>query len=235
MGPPERLDLLQSSVSIIGLTHAIEGIKGAEQWLWYYRGWNQWHAAAIVISYLGWSTNKPFVDHAWSTLDPMLARWDKVYSLKRDEPAWDHVNALIERARQMRRKNFPTDPTVPSSDKAKTLQHSGSAQEEMAAETLQNGVSSTPLSGPTGALHDPGTKQHHEISNESFFTPTNQPKLDVPFHTGCAPVMPGLEEDFGSFHSLDNIDFSAFDAVFGDTSWEFSAPNSDWSTGTLGL
>ena len=63
----------------------------------------------------------------------------------------------------------------------------------------------------------------------------NQAKLDVPFQTGFAPVMFEFQEDFGSFHELENIDFSAFDAVFGDTSWEFSTPNTDWSMETLNL
>lgn len=52
---------------------------------------------------------------------------------------------------------------------------------------------------------------------------------DVPFQTGCAPAMIGFEGDFGDFDGLESIDFSAFDAVFGDSSWEFSSTTTDWS------
>ena len=39
-------------------------------------------------------------------------------------------------------------------------------------------------------------------------------------------VMEGFENGLGNFDSLDNIDFSAFDAVFGEQ-WE-SSPSMDW-------
>ena len=50
----------------------------------------------------------------------------------------------------------------------------------------------------------------------------------VPFLTGCAPSMDGLDvADFGYIEGLDNIDFSAFDAVFKDALWDFSSPSTD--------
>jgi hypothetical protein len=69
-------------------------------------------------------------------------------------------------------------------------------------------------------------------------TPTQQPfhslptpiasNLDIPFQTGCAPTMHGFDgADFGYIEGLDNIDFSAFDAVFKDMAWDFSSPSTD--------
>lgn len=165
----------------------------------------------------------------------MLARWDKVYRLKRDEPAWDHVNALIERARRMRSKNFPVNPTAHENDEPKMLEHSDSSPRDEREEILQPSVSAVTLVAPIGTKNDPGKGQHYETAQSNLTPSSNQPKTDVPFQTGCAPIMFGFEEDFGSFQGLDDIDFSAFDAVFGDTLWDFTTPSTDWSTVNLDL
>ena len=39
----------------------------------------------------------------------------------------------------------------------------------------------------------------------------------------------GNDGGFGALEGLDNIDFSAFDAVFGDMSWDLSSQSTDWS------
>ena len=41
-------------------------------------------------------------------------------------------------------------------------------------------------------------------------------------------MMTGFENtDFGSLDGMDNIDFSAFDAVFGDPAWDVSSQSTD--------
>ena len=41
-------------------------------------------------------------------------------------------------------------------------------------------------------------------------------------------MMSGLDAaDFGHIEGLDNIDFSAFDAVFKDMAWDFSSQSTD--------
>lgn len=49
-----------------------------------------------------------------------------------------------------------------------------------------------------------------------------------PYLTGCAPLMPGLQTDFASFETLGDVDFSAFDVVFGDQEWQFADPMMDF-------
>ena len=87
-----RFDLLQASVDIIQLSHSVSVNKNVKEWLWYFRGWVQWHAIAIVIAELGGNKNQQFVQSAWTVLDPILADWNRVYKAKRDEPAWELVN-----------------------------------------------------------------------------------------------------------------------------------------------
>lgn len=231
----DRFDLLQASVDIIGLTHATGGSKGAEPWLWYFRSWTQWHSLAIVVAELGWSTNKNFIDHAWAVLDPILTRWDKIYSLKRDEPAWDHVNALIERARQMRQKTIQSKQAAPSDDTQTTLQYATPIQSgpQLATSNSNEGTVIRQSGSHVNMDHANTVQPQAWDSDSGQFS--SLPAVDIPFQTGCAPAMVGFEGDLGSFDGLDNIDFSAFDAVFGDSTWEISSPNTDWSMESLNL
>lgn len=168
-----------------------------------------------MISALAWSTSRDFVEGAWRILDPILAKWDKVYNMKRDEPAWDHVNALIERARQMRRKHFPKE------DKAATTAAAMPIQQVAPAES----PASLPLNGTLGLMPSETVTNSIDTAQQYQPAPFNPPQLSnlltpsVPFQTGCAPTLAGLEGDFGFLDDLQNIDFSAFDAVFGDSSW----------------
>lgn len=253
MTPQARHDLLRSSVEVIRIAHGVSSNKGIDDWLWYFRGWVQWHSIAIVIAELGGNKNQQFVNAAWTVLDPILADWDNVYRAKKDEAAWVHVNALIEKARQIRRQ-MPA-AQVQSQERAET-QPAPTKVEGPTVHQNYNPNSSTgqtPGSSIIGLVPDaawqsewgsfnrfgmsPGTivpqyqqenestpTQHHY---QSLATPTASTS-GVPFATGCAPSMDGLDvADFGYIEGLDNIDFSAFDAVFKDMAWDFSSPSTD--------
>jgi hypothetical protein len=202
----------------------------------------QWHSIAIVIAELGGNKNQQFVNAAWAVLDPILADWDNVYRAKRDEAAWVHVNALIEKARQIRRQ-MPAAQSQ-SQESAQTQPASTNVQGPVVHQNYNPNSSTgqTPGSSVIGLVPDAAWQSEwgpsngfgmspetivpqYQQGNES--TPTQQPyqifptlaasNSSVPFLTGCAPSMEGLDvADFGYIEGLDNIDFSAFDAVFKD-------------------
>jgi hypothetical protein len=175
-------------------------------------------------------------------LDPILADWDNVYRAKKDEAAWVHVNALIEKARQIRRQ-MPA-AQFQSQESAQTQPASTNVQGPAVHQNYNPNSSTgqTPGSSVIGLVPDAAWQSEwgpsngfgmspetivpqYQQGNES--TPTQQPyqifptpaasNSSVPFLTGCAPAMDGLDvADFGYIEGLDNIDFSAFDAVFKD-------------------
>lgn len=217
------------------------------------RGWVQWHSIAIVIAELGGNKNQHFVNTAWAVLDPILSDWDKVYRAKKDEPAWVHVNALIGRARQLRRQ--VPDAPVKTSDDSQNPSISNDLQDLTPQQPYPNSLPQYAQSSIMGVLPD-ATWQSWSPSNSSgtivpryehsgqptptlqqfqaFPTPTAA-NVDVPFQTGCAPTMYGFDgADFGYIEGLDNIDFSAFDAVFKDVAWDFSSPSTDQGFEHLG-
>ena len=230
MSVSERFELLQASVDIIRLSHTVAVNKKIDDWKWYFRGWVQWHSIAIVIAELGGNKNQNFVNAAWAVLDPMLMDWDNVYRVKKDEPAWEHVNTLIERAREMRRQmlerqvqeSIVPDPSAPLNSNQATSQ------------SLQMGDLSnydrmwqsdwTPFSSrgaPLPSFHPPSFDQQQLSPPDSD---------QASFQTGGAPTVQGLVgADFGYIEGLDDIDFSAFDSVFGDTAWDFSSPSTDFN------
>lgn len=235
MSANARFDLLQSSVDVIRLTHAVTAHKQVEDWKWYFRGWVQWHSIAIVIAELGGNQNRQFVNTAWAVLDPILDGWDKVYRIKKDEPAWEHVNMLIERARQMRRQ-------VPAAKQS--LQHAPNPSQALISNMIP--MAQTIPQDSLSTLQTPGVWQAKSWSsfdmldtvNPQFEQPYNPQQLSAPptgamgvlppLETGCTPEVHGLDNtDFGYIEGLDSIDFSAFDAVFGDTAWEYSSPSTD--------
>ena len=254
MTPQARHDLLQSSVEIIRISHSLRPNRGIDDWVWYYRGWVQWHSIAIVIAELGGNKNQHFVNTAWAVLDPILADWDSVYRAKRDEPAWTHVNALIEKARQMRRQlplpGIHETQGSARNQSAQTQVHTHASQQDYMLDPQQ---SQTQASGVMGLVPNSAWQSEWDLSNgidmspativpqyqpTGYPTPTQQQyqtfavpvtsQVEVPFQTGCAPAMSGLDfADFGYIAGLDNIDFSAFDAVFKDTAWDFSSPSTD--------
>lgn len=104
MPEEERMTLLESSVDIIKRTHALAVDDRISDWVWYFRGYVQWHSLAIVVAELAWSRDENFSNMAWSVLDRLLAQWDKLYQSKKDDPAWTHVNESIQRARKARQQ-----------------------------------------------------------------------------------------------------------------------------------
>ena len=241
MSAAERFDLLQSSVNIIRLSHAVTVNPSIEDWKWYFRGWVQWHCIAIVIAELGGNKNQQFVNTAWAVLDPILEGWDKVYRAKKDEPAWEHVNTLIERARQMRRR-----VPIPQHSVQPAQSPSHAPPSNMPVSQLAPQDNSVPTS-TAGGFWQGEAWSPFNISDTTIIPPFQSPSfnpnqlsapptgamgvlppMDMP--NGCAPTMPGLEgADFGYIDGLDSIDLSAFDAVFGDTAWDFSnsSPSTD--------
>ena len=232
MSIEDRRDILQASVDIIRLTHAMASDKGIEGYHWFFRGYVQWHSVAIVIAELGWNTNKEFTTSAWAVLEPILQNWDEAYNTKREEPAWDHVNALIERARKQQHQNVLRLEGTMQTPAQATGQPSNSGQP-----LQQNLRSSAPSSfdqNGYGMLAESGAAtQPMQNSNPDPQQNATPFQADIPFMTGCAPAMIGFEGDIGSFDgidSLENIDFSAFDAVFGNESWQLPSPfNTDSS------
>ena len=229
MSANARFDLLQSSVDVIRITHTVTAHRQVEDWKWYFRGWVQWHSIAIVIAELGGNKNRQFVNAAWAVLDPILEGWEKVYRIKKDERAWGHVNTLIERARQMRRHV----PAVKQS-----VQPAHAPSQALAPNTvvtsqgnLQEGASDAQATGPWE--RDAWNRSTiPETITPQFQDPPYDPKQLAVHPAGAIgilpPFEPGLENaDFGYIEGLDSIDFSAFDAVFGDTAWEFSSPSTD--------
>lgn len=156
--------------------------------------------------------------------------------------AWEHVNALISRARGMRGKG------VDSSSRPGT----GVSEFAPGCSTAEQRASGAHCEGPADQPRLPpaqpttaaaSTTGHHVVPNaislptHFITTPQHQqltqqePRLQQPVPLGAhAPAMPDLDDNFGlaDFESLENIDFSAFDAVFGDATWD-NSPGIDWN------
>lgn len=242
MSQEARLDLLQSSVILIGNTLGISKSEKLGDWGWYFRGYMQWHAVAIVIAELGRSTNPAFANNAWAVLDPVLRTWDETYKQKRDEPAWDHVNALIEKARGMKRKTLPARShkapagAIPSAPETQSADQQ--ADGSLYPPTAYQPPPSTPWPAPPDNttlapttvsffpnFHNP--LQHHQHNQQEY---ASQPSIHECCGNGFIPTTMQCENGLGlgDFDSLENIDFSAFDAVFGDNTWD-SSPSMDFA------
>ena len=217
----------------------------------------QWHSIAIVIAELGGNKNQPFVNTAWTVLDPILADWDKVYRAKKDEPAWVHVNALIEKARQIRRQ-------IPQVEEHQIMSNQlGTDNIQTRASPYYSQISRTnrtPGSGVIGLVPNGAWSSAWDSSNgfnmasETMMSQYQPPEestpiqqqyqavsapmmsdIDIPFQIGCAPAMPGFDyTDFGYIEGLDGIDYAAFDYVFKDMAWDFSSPSTDAYVENLG-
>ena len=189
------------------------------------------HSVAIVIAELGASRNSRFAASAWEALDPVLADWEMVYSAKREEPAWEHVNTLIERARKMRQQILSVHQGDVSATVSTREQTGWTDQVTRQSKAPTQGVSDTRQGvSKQSDSNSPGRVfRQLEGAGYSMQPFANLGSTTVPFHNGCAPALPGFEGDFGFFDDLglDNIDFSAFDAVFGDSAWYASSPSTD--------
>lgn len=195
MPAEERYDILQTSVTIICDTHELATDPRVRDWAWFFRGYVQWHSLAIVVAELGHRTTQEFADKAWTVLDPLLANWDSMFVKRKEDPAWHHVNTLIQRAKSMRRQQ--PAPMVPAHK---------AHQPVLAA----NGDISLP---PVQQLSTPMSLDANMES--SSLADLNSPQASI-----------GLDNDFGTI-DFNDIDFDAFDTVFGCTDWEFLDPLPD--------
>ncbi|WPH03707.1 Bikaverin cluster transcription factor bik5 [Acrodontium crateriforme] len=210
--PEERHRLLRASVDIIRLTHVLASDRRIQSWLWYFRGYMQWHALAVVVAELGQSANRQFSLSAWAVVEPMLANWDRTYTTKSGETAWDHVNDLISRARAMRHRAAAIPPAVsrPMPDAAQlpnpTLNVATSIMSPPTSISPMNqgnnfGSYTTPSPHDTCQMFPPSTQSFKDQSQPGamYYEPT---VTELPTPT------------------FDDIDFSAFDVVFGNAAWE---------------
>ncbi|KAK5119804.1 hypothetical protein LTR85_007130 [Meristemomyces frigidus] len=228
MSAQERLHLLQCSVHIIAFTHVLAIDDRIENWLWFFRGYVQWHSLAIVVAELGHSSNKQFAHSAWAVLDPILADWDRMYQSKKDEPAWEHVNTLIELAKQKRHNNAKRAKVTAR----KTEQPSARATEVQPAADFPYHTQSTMTLqyAPRADMASDLSFDYQKAS--ALSTPQQAPTpysldyqgLSQPATFSYIPPAPEFDVDFGTFDGWDQIDFQAFDAVFGGVGWEFPSP-----------
>lgn len=241
----DRMYLLQASVDIIQLTHVLAVDDRISDSLWYFRGYVQWHCLAVVVAELGWNANQAFSNSAWAVLDPMLSDWDAVYKSKRDDPAWEHVNDMIERARSLRLQSRPhaqkkstvTMRNTPSMD----VLYSRSASTDspsMATYPMRSAVAETPseqMYVPPSmqpqryqgeALdfqqHEP---QHSQQPSVSQYEPTENQDLD---HYATSGAASGADFDVGD--GFDDINFAAFNEVFNSQSWNLFDPMENYNS-----
>lgn len=241
----ERMYLLQASVDIIQMTHVLAVDERISDWLWYFRGYVQWHCLAVVVAELGWNSNQSFSNSAWAVLDPMLSDWDVVYKSKKDEPAWDHVNAIIERARSLRLRNRPHAMTKNTLSKARStpsmdMVADRTASTESPAMTAFP-IRSTMVHTPDQQIYAPPATQpqfyqaeatvfqqqapqHFHRSSSSQFSSTGTPEVD-PY---AGTLATGFNFDIGN--GFDDIDFAAFNEVFNSQSWNQFDPMDTYST-----
>lgn len=221
MPADERSTLLKASVDIIHLTHLLAIDDRVSDWQWYFRGYVQWHSIAIVVAELGWNDNAQFVDTAWQVLDPVLADWDAMYKMKRDEPAWDHVNALIERARLLRRqkkaqKDKGRSRYNPSPEEFRRQACASPINAQAIMPMQENGSTYVPYYGDNTQHTSSTTPQSNSIPTPGSH-PCAGPSALMNFDSNFSP----------NFDGLDNIDFNAFDEVFGSGTWDFLEPLDD--------
>lgn len=231
MSHEERMHLLQSSVTVISLTHMIAVESCVEQWHWFFRDYVQWHSLAIVVAELGRSTNKQFTTVAWAVLDPILADWDRLYGMKKDEPAWHHVNMLISRAKQKRYQCESGISVENSPVQASDNHHSRISEHpypDVGFNRTHQSLAGVQDANATGQqwTQPPGSTIPHQ---QQQFHSSDTSSAAQPQACGCAPTAWDFGAGLGSFDGLDQIDFRAFDAVFGGTGWEFPSQGADFS------
>lgn len=220
MPTDERSTLLKASVDIIHFTHVLALDDRISDWQWYFRGYVQWHAIAIVVAELGCSDNAQFVDTAWQVLDPVLADWDAMYKMKRDEPAWDHVNALIERARLIRRQK-------------KTQKDKGRSNQNLSPTEFRRQACGSPINAqaimPMQENSSNYSPYYDGNAQNTSSTPQSNSAPTPSSHAFAGPsALMNFDSNFNpNLNGLDNIDFSAFDEVFGSGTWDFLEPLDD--------
>ncbi|KAK5111328.1 hypothetical protein LTR62_005168 [Meristemomyces frigidus] len=238
----ERLRLLQSSVSVIRLTHATSVDPRAQAWQWYSRSFVQWHSLAVVIAELGHIKNQRLARNAWAVLDPILVNWNKIYARKNEEPAWIHVNTLIARARRMRDVGADSvpDPVNATSVVSRRLE----ATESSALSPPRTTYPPQDAQAlPDPSVHMPSSQGYDLHPGISACSSTAQyaPSLSqtVPMADPTDNASPfsydaslditafDLDHSLDAFDVLGKIDLSAFDAVFGGEMWDLPDLNGD--------
>lgn len=226
----ERMRLLKASVDIISSTHVLAWDARIKDWLWYFRGYVQWQSLAIVVAELSWNSNPEFADVAWQVLDPILADWDRMYQMKRDEPHWNHVNGMIERARILRRqrrrqshgqkKKHPRT-TKPSPNEDATALSAPDAQ------PLQPPTFEEPDTSAAQGLAALASREPPSLQDpSSLYIPqssTAAPSHATGLYSESTPMMNfdfNFSEQDAMMGGFDSVDFNAFDLVFGSVSWE---------------
>nr|POE87564.1 bikaverin cluster transcription factor bik5 [Quercus suber] len=242
----DRVKLLQSSVQVISHTQSLKADHCVKQWRWFWRGYIQWHALAIIVTELSHSGNSEFAEEAWAVLHPVLQGWSGMYRDKRDEPAWNYVNTLIERAQKRRMiqeqlsqvkvidnrtgqtettklKPSPHTPLEQQSrswDSSKSRSHPLVVHESTPTYMLPtyDTITSPPAQTLESSLRDNCRTQHGSLTDGlSTVEYDSSTQLEV---TGadCGGSFPG---DDSWEHILRDIDFDAFGTVFANEAWDF--------------
>lgn len=163
---------------------------------WFFRGYNQWHALSIIIAELSLNPDGDFIDHAWSALDPILADWDEIFESRKEDPAWNHVNTLIQRARLQRQHRSAMA----------SLQH---AQREMSSNNPRSTTQSITMQTDDARWQSSADATQQSASHEP---------LNGLLNGGCAFAD---HVDFDMATAAESIDFGAFDQVFNNQVWDF--------------
>ncbi|CAK4030960.1 aurofusarin cluster transcription factor aurR2-like [Lecanosticta acicola] len=232
MPADERMCLLKSSVGIISITRHLSVDDRISGWLWYFRGFVQWHSLAIVVAELSWNANPEFADFAWQVLDPIFADWDRLYRMKRDEPAWVHVNSMIERARHLRRQR-PKQSHVQKRNKPNNAAKARPSTGIFPDPTLMGNTSAAAPSfepsdasaaqGLAALAATEGSLTHDTSGAPSYHVPTPESIVQGPPPSQYSHTTPMMNFDINfapSAENFDSVDFGAFDAVFGSASWD---------------
>ncbi|EME43574.1 hypothetical protein DOTSEDRAFT_54348 [Dothistroma septosporum NZE10] len=225
MPETQRMNLLRASIGVIQTTHVLAIDERIADWIWYFRGYVQWHSLAIVVAELGCSTNMEFTDMAWRVMDPVLSDWDAIYKTRKDEPAWDHVNAMIERARRVRRRRHTHQ------NKAQRLRQT---EADRILQELSPSLPMTPTAVPTHsqtpgytssdsvpADHRTVMKAHQAHMQQ--FDQNSTLDCQAPGSLTSNGGIMNFDIDFDNLDAFD-IDFGAFDQVFNSNTWEMLSP-----------
>lgn len=207
MPKEERMRILRYSVQILHNTHGLAVDERISDWNWYFQGYVQWHALAIVVAELGWSQDNEFSNNAWRVLDPLLTDWDKVYKRKKNDKAWEHVNTLIDRARHARhQRRLQLRPDGDNTFKKPRT-------ESNSLPPIQHNVQQQPTNLPSINAHAPSMQDslpfHHYNTMSGNINPVPSPSASAGAH--ASPQAPSLSSGMptpGSYSSLAQQQYS---------------------------
>ena len=203
-------------------------------WLWFFRGFVQWHALAIVVAELAHSTSSRFAKSAWTVLEPLLQFWDKVYETKHGDAPWDHVNSLIQRSKEASHQSEQarslltvarpgTLPTAPSDGDFYRAQSNldGVANQQQygsAHTTLRDSMPSNRATWSTTGGQDSYAGSHFQ---QGAANPDTAPDY------ACTNGLAGFDMDMGNFDFdffPESMDLDALNAVFTSQDWQMAQP-----------